>query len=644
MPRREQATDELFLYATPATPDCAPGYMPVTDTKTCAQCSKGRYCPGSNVNGSIPAQRCPDGLVTVSAGAKSIAQCFTRPGYGRVPVQDSAGHISYQGVMCQAGEFNVVAPPGHYLSFGKAVKCQKGTYYPTYNNGSLCINCPDDLTTASEGSTSEDDCALVGRGMYLDPDDGQAKPCPLHTYQDQENADPACKQCPNGWLTQDIGTEGLADCLAPPGFELTDGASNCGVGLLTHETGSTQDDDCYVPPGMEAVQDPLTKAWSAQLCNYNRFGNNVPVSDLSASDCKPCPANTYTMDYLTGVNTTTGYQGYESCFLKPGWGWDGDNLAEPCLKGEYNPGFNRLPCSQCLASFTTLEEESSASSDCVIQPGWMFDQTRGLAKPCDLGYYSYGGSADDSYGNCTQCPLGYTTQLDTSVDPSACSVCAAGFGGSNCTLCPPGTYSSGGTDTECTPCRSGLTSQSGSVQNSQCLAVWPLNYAAEFVQIPLSDEAAWQRVPAGSTSQDDCESLCATDTTCMMYRYSVDGNLCDLYNGIDPTAANRAAVGFKAWGAGAVQDYSFYYIPSTVTVGEQLKDLGTVISLGSCTTACTNVENCLLVRVTGLGDVEGRGSFSCSLYAGVPDPDWVSSYKISGSGLMGSNIAIDTVT
>jgi hypothetical protein len=104
--------------------------------------------------------------------------------------------------------------------------CQKGTYSTALNSNPNCTPCPDGITTANEGSTAATDCSLALKGYYIDANDAtKAVKCPLDTYQDQEAAVNNCTACPNGWKTKETGATGVALCLAPPGYELKDGAT-----------------------------------------------------------------------------------------------------------------------------------------------------------------------------------------------------------------------------------------------------------------------------------------------------------------------------------------------------------------------------------------------------------------------------------
>ncbi|WIA14315.1 hypothetical protein OEZ85_002847 [Tetradesmus obliquus] len=280
------------------TCDCAPG-LAMDANKNCQPCSKGKFCLGGDatVNPTNAESTCPDGLETTFAGAKSQAQCFTKPGYGRTAAKGSDGKVSLAGVVCDIATYNVgsntagcqkcgaglttatngsdsasdcQAPAGSYMDKGIGKLCQKGTYSTALNTNANCIPCPDGITTAAEGSTAAAACSLALKGYYIDSiNSTNAIKCPLDTYQDQEAAVTSCTPCDHAWKTKETGATGPALCLAPPGFELKDGATNitacaagsykadwnrnpcveCGTGLITKEAGSVSKDACLVPAG-----------------------------------------------------------------------------------------------------------------------------------------------------------------------------------------------------------------------------------------------------------------------------------------------------------------------------------------------------------------------------------------------------------
>lgn len=117
--------------------DCAPGLAYDSSNRTCQPCPEGQYCAGGDakLNPNNTASDCPDGLQTSFAGAKSVMQCFTKPGYGRVTVRQSNGNIALAGAVCDIGRYNVGS------------------------NAAGCQSCGPGLTTNTTGSTSMEFCS-----------------------------------------------------------------------------------------------------------------------------------------------------------------------------------------------------------------------------------------------------------------------------------------------------------------------------------------------------------------------------------------------------------------------------------------------------------------------------------------------------
>lgn len=56
-----------------------------------------------------------------------------------------------------------------------------------------------------------------------------ATACPPGSYNSREAQIYACEPCPYGMYTKEEGGAGAAECLAPPGWELREGASSISV-------------------------------------------------------------------------------------------------------------------------------------------------------------------------------------------------------------------------------------------------------------------------------------------------------------------------------------------------------------------------------------------------------------------------------
>jgi hypothetical protein len=92
-----------------------------------------------------------------------------------------------------------------------------------------------------------------------------------------------------------------------------------------------------------------------------------------------------------------------------------------CQEGLFNEGFNRNPCRECDAGYTSVETGADSPTACVVRSGWALDAASGLPKPCDAGSFGTGGSAGNVGGSCTACPAGYSTQKDESVALEECN-------------------------------------------------------------------------------------------------------------------------------------------------------------------------------------------------------------------------------
>jgi hypothetical protein len=114
---------------------------------------------------------------------------------------------------------------------------------------------------------------------------------------------------------------------------------------------------------------------------------------------------------------------------------------------------------------------------------------------------------------------------------------------------------------------------------------------------------------------------------------------------------SKVALGFKAYGSGAVLDYAFSNVPESLFVGELQEELGRV-GLDKCLEACNQSDDCVLVRVkrssssSSSSSSSGGGSGSmvdaCGLYRGVLDEGWTSLYRIAPENLLEDGAVVDT--
>ncbi|KAF6266371.1 hypothetical protein COO60DRAFT_1669753 [Scenedesmus sp. NREL 46B-D3] len=453
---------------------------------------------------------------------------------------------------------------------------------------------------------------------------GSGVSCPRGTYTDAYNKAPACTPCRTGLTTAAEGSSAAGGCkLARAGFYVQESRlSNAADEQQTQplqqtvvrataaaEDGSSKPaadtlaEYVAVPCfGIEYDLDSNTRR--AVPCVENSYGQSAPSFDLVATRCIPCPDGTATPDVQSGVAAASGYTSALACSPLPGWAtqhWGRSSAARSVQGGD------------------------------------------GLPQPCGKGSYSPGGSADAPGGSCTSCPRGFTTQEPAAEGPDECNICSAGNGGAGCLPCSYGTYSFGGSPHGCRPCQQGHTSARGAESSAQCVVTWPQELDSYTTQLPVSDEGAWTDVAAGDASEQACKAGCGAG--CIMYHYATGEGKCRVLLALTPDAAgfsSRAAVGFKAFSGGAVLDYAFFYIPASLMLGVQIRDVGSV-TLGECLRACSRSEACVLVRVTG--DAAGSSSSlnSCALFTGQLDPDSITSYQVAPQHLLSDGFEVNTL-
>ncbi|WIA20328.1 hypothetical protein OEZ85_006160 [Tetradesmus obliquus] len=589
------------------TCDCSAGFMmngtADADSSWCVPCPRGQYCPGGGADGNPDSRafNCTPGLATISEGARSEQQCYTMPGYGRSITQnDDRGTVKIDVFICPIGTYNVggntvgctkcgtgltttktgatnstacVAPPGSFADMGASAKtCPRGTYTPDFNSLPACLTCPAGITTVRDNSTSIGHSKLARKGYYL-VNATAAEECPMGSYQGREAEVYKCDECPYGYQTRVEGAGGNAECMAPPGVELQEGAewvSECGLG------------------------------------SYKEGWNKNP--------CRPCG---------NGLTTAAaGSVSAEQCLIPAGWG---TGEVKVCPPGTYNAGYNRKPCQECGTGFTSIEAGGEDEDACVVQSGWAMDIHFGIPKPCDVGTYSTGGTTDTPNAECVPCPAGLTTQKDEADSEEDCDVCVAGHGGANCTACPYDTFSTGvhKRGDACMPCAPHTVSARGSRHNSECL---PELVDSDNDYFPLSNDSAWDNHD-GVDSALDCGMLCVSDSACVMYRYSTDVLLrkCQL---LLEAPDGGQAIALKADSAGT--GYAVYRVDANLKVGVRLSDEGSKTP-EECMKACSGTNACELAALDAAALPGSAGP--CVLYGSTLDSDWVGMYHVHGSKL-----------
>uniref|UniRef100_A0A383VZF6 Tyrosine-protein kinase ephrin type A/B receptor-like domain-containing protein n=1 Tax=Tetradesmus obliquus TaxID=3088 RepID=A0A383VZF6_TETOB len=641
-------------------------------------CQAGSYNAGGN---SSPCQRCGSGLTTAGEGAKSARDCVA-------PAGSYMGGGS--GLRCPRGTYtpafndapactpcrNGLTTANEGSSASSACRLAKAGFYvmevqlPNNIAGEQLpaevpgVPEPNGVQAAAAAAVAAAAAAAAGdaNGTYTEY---VAVPCPVGTYQDKESEASSCTSCPNGLTTREPGADGVVLCLAPPGVQLLPGAENvsdcpvgsykegwnlnpcisCGEGLLTESTGAVALDACFVPAGWGIEIDTITKVRSAVMCVLNTYGQSSASYDLLTTRCIPCPEGTATADIQSGVTAAAGYTSSQACMPLPGWGYTAAGAVEKCMVGSWSAGGQQRVCRACAAMYTTAAEGAVSSNECWVEAGWAVQGSRGLPQPCSQGSFSVGGSAGAPGGSCTTCPEGFTTQEPAAESADDCNICSPGYGGAQCQPCSYGTYSFGGSTDACRNCGAGQTSARGADSSSQCVVVWPQDRDSYTMHVHISDESAWADSAAGDATEQACRAQCGAG--CIMYRYNAGDKKCQVLLELtagSPGFSSRAAVGLKAFSGGAVLDYAFYYVPASLDLGVQIKDVRKV-TMADCLKACSRSEACVLVRVAGNASSSSSSSSldSCVLLSGQLDADWVTSYQVTPQRLLSDGFVVDTL-
>ncbi|KAF8063083.1 PRDX1 [Scenedesmus sp. PABB004] len=169
--------------------DCAPGFGFIYNSD-CLACPAGQWCPGGGpANPTNAAADCPEGLTTTFAGAKSQAQCTTKPGYGRASIRSPSGAVSVGAVPCEPGTYN------------------------GGQNSQQCTRCGIGLTTIAAGSASAAQC-VAPPGSFFDARTNTALRCPRGSYSSSFGRAPSCTACPPGTTTASDGAATASACVA----------------------------------------------------------------------------------------------------------------------------------------------------------------------------------------------------------------------------------------------------------------------------------------------------------------------------------------------------------------------------------------------------------------------------------------------
>ena len=231
----------------------------------------------------------------------------------------------------------------------------------------------------------------------------------------------------------------MADCVCNTGYT---GTSTSCEACHTHSNSQGDATDCTCNKGygyvfadgvgescVQCVAGTYKDTQENQACsecNPNEFSSALGAD---TNTCKPCPANSNSLQQSTSQSDCLCNQGYSK-------GTNNDETCTECVPGKYkySPvwGADAADVCQTCPSNTVSPAGSNDQTDCKCQAGWT--ESAGSCVQCGAGKYK--SAAGDA--GCKDCSM-----LSDSAAAGLMCTCNAGATGpvgGPCAYCAPGTY------------------------------------------------------------------------------------------------------------------------------------------------------------------------------------------------------------
>lgn len=400
---------------------------------------------------------------------------------------------------CVAGKFASSA------QFVTCMECPAGKYQDLTGQ-SICVNCVEGKFSNTVGSVQSSDCIECGAGKYANTT-GQSEcwSCPPGyqvpvAHRDADPSSPlitmqdACEICNRSeysHIDTHTGTRtlDLQMCVRCPhgkwSFEPSDECIGCPIGTYSNASVG------FVLPEDESIEGSM-----CVRCLPGKYG---PMT--GASDCIECPENTFQPGY--------GMEFIEDCLpcssTTRSFSAPGNSNQSLCVCGNGSYGIYGR-CKAC-PPHSTSSYGAQQSIDCYCEAGfYVTNDPQRPCMPCSMGKYS-----NENQVACTDCDEGFYNDRDGA---SSCKNCPPGQSSlpgmtfcvdSLCTGCPVGTYEDvcGATSVnDCSVCKPG-TFSSGPSQ--YCETCPPGRYNN---QTGASSHTSCLDCPAGKYNTDYGRTLC----------------------------------------------------------------------------------------------------------------------------------------
>lgn len=427
---------------------CAAGFYSLSGAASCSVCPAGSFCASRS---SSPVD-CPEGTYS-SAGQTSCT--LSTPGFF------AAGAGNTGEIMCGVG----------YYSSGGASSC------------TLCnpgYRCP---SGSSDPSPSSAACQIGG---FCNPANVYT-PCPSGTYGIVSagiSLEHACAPCEPGYICPTEGTVASTREICPAGGYCPEGSDTitlCSPGYRGFRTGQSSIVACETcdrgtycsnagtvdgrlcPAGYFCPEGTAT--FAAYPCPAGTFSESQGL--FSAGQCRNCTAGNYCLGPSSPLscpggtyNPFPGGSSMSSClpceagFACPASGMS--SLVVPCSRGYFCPPGTVNPSQYSCPAGTFSDSVNLVShSGCTQCPAGYtcgVSTTTAQLQECRLGYY---------------CPNGTASGFDIPCPPGTFSANSLLGRAAECSICPPGSFCSGGEITVSGPCSAGYVCPAGSMTPTQ---------------------------------------------------------------------------------------------------------------------------------------------------------------------------------
>ncbi|CAG5113760.1 Oidioi.mRNA.OKI2018_I69.chr2.g7850.t1.cds [Oikopleura dioica] len=383
--------------------------------------------------------------------------------------------------------------------------CSSSSSFCEHDYCTKCTSCPSNAVCDKNGVVEfcNTNQIVSGNVCVQKCDAGKdcvtGNDCAAGKYRDQYSSTDECMDCPEGYSCAG-GAALPVDC--PEGEHAAAGQSSC-----TNWSDSLACPDGSYPKDGTAFCDPCPQGYS---CSTTSSDSTVcpdgQYSALGEMTCSPCPTEhvcpTGGIPYRCKANQELKTSGsIQYCATKTSSiiyaacpdGYACDNNNNPltvCQPGTYS---NNRNCAQCPIGSMCPYPEMGSPITC--QHGYYQDSTGSTwCKECPAGYRCTSNSAAQCNGgqysnigdmDCHVCPTGYFCNAQDASAP---------------VLCPPGTFTVGTGNTECTECPAGSRCAHG--KKEDCLAYY-YSKKGQTICLPC---------PAGHQCSNNVLTRCAPGT------------------------------------------------------------------------------------------------------------------------------------